>query len=315
MGAHGAAELLVHIVDPNRLVEPNFVSWSIETKDGEFYDGVIERENNRELLLRNASADYTIQQKDITSRRSTSLSLMPEGLDALGAEGLRDLLAYLCSEDENYRFIDLRNVFTADSTQGIYARRESRGESLLFKKFGVVKVGEVPFEILPPTKTLNGNNVIVLRGRNGLARDYPRRVEVKDLNLKVSRVHFLGGVGGWAWPFGGDEQKGLPVATITVTHANGVTQSWPLTNGVHIADYNSTTDVPGSKAAPDLVTRGQVRTFSLAPKSSSPITSLALESAGTIVAPTFVAITAELLERSTTQDKPGDRKTVKSAQR
>src|SRR5439155_961142 len=29
MGAHGPAELLVHIVDPNRLVEPNFYSTSL----------------------------------------------------------------------------------------------------------------------------------------------------------------------------------------------------------------------------------------------------------------------------------------------
>src|SRR5205823_2539507 len=55
MGAHGPGELLVHIVDPNRLVEPNFVSASIETKDDLTYDGVIERENNVEVLLRNAT--------------------------------------------------------------------------------------------------------------------------------------------------------------------------------------------------------------------------------------------------------------------
>ena len=34
MGAHGTSELLVHILDPNRVVEPNFVSVSVETKDG-----------------------------------------------------------------------------------------------------------------------------------------------------------------------------------------------------------------------------------------------------------------------------------------
>ena len=32
MGAHGPADLIVHILDPNRLVEPNFVAFSIETK-------------------------------------------------------------------------------------------------------------------------------------------------------------------------------------------------------------------------------------------------------------------------------------------
>ena len=55
MGAHGAADLLVHILDPNRLVEPNFVSTLIETKDDQSYDGIIERENAQEIVLRNAT--------------------------------------------------------------------------------------------------------------------------------------------------------------------------------------------------------------------------------------------------------------------
>src|SRR5262249_49295399 len=149
-------------------------------------------------------------------------------------------------------------------------------------------------------KTLNGNNLIVLRSRNGLAREYPRRVEVKDLNLMASRLHFLGGVGGWAWPFGGDDAKGLPAGAITVTHADGATEPWSLTNGVHIADYNGTRDVPGSKAAPGIVTRGQVRTFSRDVNSKSPITKITLESMGNAVAPTFVAITAEVPEPTKT---------------
>src|SRR5206468_1686565 len=33
MGAHGPEDLLVHIVDPNRVVEPNFIAVSIDTKD------------------------------------------------------------------------------------------------------------------------------------------------------------------------------------------------------------------------------------------------------------------------------------------
>jgi putative membrane-bound dehydrogenase-like protein len=304
MGAHGPADLLVHILDPNRLVEPNFVSVSIETHNEEIYDGIIERENSREIVLRNASGDFTLQKRDVARRRVTGLSLMPEGFESLGAEGLRDLLAYLCRGDEKYRFIDLRSVFTADSTQGIYAARERREESLLFTHFGIVKVGEVPFDIVSPNKTLTGHNVLVLRGRNGLARQYPQRVEVSGLNLTASRLHFLGGVGGWAWPFGGDDTEGLTVATITVTHADGAQESWPLLNGVHVADYNSTRDVPGSRAAPGLVSRGQVRVFAKAIRNRSPITTITIESHNNLVAPTFVAITAELGEAGTAKDDP-----------
>ncbi|MBI4659971.1 MAG: ThuA domain-containing protein [Verrucomicrobia bacterium] len=300
MGAHGAAELLVHILDPNRVVEPNFISFSFETKDELSYDGIIARENPRELVLRNTGGDVTLQQRDIKARRSTNLSLMPEGFEALGAEGLRDLLAYLCSEDEQYRIIDLRAACTADSSKGIYANRESWRESLRFRKFGVVKAGAVPYDIVSPAKTLNGNNLIVLKGRNGITREYPQRVEIGNLNLPAARLHFLGGVGGWAWPYGGDETKGLPVAKITVTHSDGQTETWTLANGVHVVDYiNNSHECPESKQAPDLVNGGQVRTFSREIKNPAPIQKIALESFNNAVAPTFVAITAETAEHTT----------------
>ena len=157
MGAHGPGELLTHIVDPNRLVEPNFVSVSIETKDDLSYDGVIERENNAEVLLRNASGDFTIRKDDIRSRRSTGRSLMPEGFEALGAEGLRDLLAFICAEENRFRILDLAPAFTANTSRGIYNSEESRDETLRFRKSGLIKVGDVPFDIVGPAKSPTGN--------------------------------------------------------------------------------------------------------------------------------------------------------------
>jgi putative heme-binding domain-containing protein len=293
MGAHGPAELLIHILDPNRVVEPNFISQTIDTRDDLNYSGIIERENEREVFLRNANGDYTIQQKDIKTRRSSELSLMPEGFEQLGHENLRDLLTFLGSEEQRYRVVDLRPAFTADSTKGIYSTRESTSESLVFRHFGMVKVAGIPFDIVSPQKSLNGNNVVVLRGRNGLARDYPRRVEVSGLNLTASRLHFLGGVGGWAWPSGGDDARGLPAATIIVTYADRNTESWSLINGVDLADYAGAADVPGSKLAAGLLDHGQIRFFTRTLSRKSPVTRITLESMSNQVAPTFVAITAE----------------------
>ena len=51
-----------------------------------------------------------------------------------------------------------------------------------------------------------------LKGREGMCPQYPKRVEITGLDLKASRLHFLGAVGGWAWPFGGESNKGLPAA-------------------------------------------------------------------------------------------------------
>jgi len=44
-------------------------------------------------------------------------------------------------------------------------------------------------------------DVIVLQGGSGLARSYPREVEVK-VGLPVTKLHFLGGVAGWGYPLG-----------------------------------------------------------------------------------------------------------------
>ncbi|HXT42341.1 MAG TPA: ThuA domain-containing protein [Candidatus Angelobacter sp.] len=293
MGAHGPGELLVHIVDPNRLVEPNFVSVSIETKDDLSYDGIVERENSTEVLLRNATGDFTIRKDNIKSRRSTGRSLMPEGFEALGGEGLRDLLAYICADESKYRLIDLSGAFTANSARGIYSRTESLDETLKFRKFGLVKVDDVPFDVVAPARSATGNNLIVLKGGNGVAKTMPQKVEVKNIGIAASRLDFLGGVGGWAWPFGGDPGKNLPVAKITVRFADERSEEFVLKNGVEIADYNGDTDVPGSKAAPGLLAHGQVRWFTKSLARPGVIESLALESFDNAVAPTFVAVTAE----------------------
>jgi putative membrane-bound dehydrogenase-like protein len=302
MGVHGAHELLVHVLDPNRVVEENFVAISIETKDGEAYDGVVSGENRDSLKLRNASGDIEIQKRNIASRRSTGRSLMPEGFEALGPEGLRDLLGYIASEEGRYRIIDLRPAFTADSTKGIYATRESIREGLHFKKFGVVKVGDVPFDIVNPAKSANGNNLVVLKGRNGITREFPQRVEVPVANLKASRLHILGNVAGWGYPGGGED---TPVARFTLTHADGETESFTLTNGIHVVDYiNPSLDCPGSKKVDGVVTDHQIRLLTRSVKGKAPITKLSIESFNNTVASTFAAITAELGEVGTVTDVP-----------
>jgi putative heme-binding domain-containing protein len=300
MGAHGPAELLAAIIDPNREVDPSFISWSFETKDGETYDGVIASENRSAVTLRNNSGEMSVKTAEISSRRNTGRSLMPEGFEALGAEALRDMLTYVCGSDAKFRIIDIRGAFTANSTEGIYQTRESRGESLNFRKFGLIKASEVPFEIIHPAKTTSGNNLVVLKGGGGMSRSYPQKVEVNSLNLKAGRLHFLGGVGGWAYPCCGDNKnENLPVAKVTVAFSEGPGEEFVLKNAVEFADYNGLHEVPGSKLVPDVVRGGQVRTFSRALKNKSAIQKITLESYNNAVAPTFVAITAETGEAST----------------
>jgi hypothetical protein len=48
--------------------------------------------------------------------------------------------------------------------------RESREESLRFRRFGTIKVGDVPFDIVSPKRSITGNNVIVLRAARNRAQ-------------------------------------------------------------------------------------------------------------------------------------------------
>ena len=95
IGSHGAAELLQAIVDPNRSIEPNYWQWNITTKQNQTYSGVIIRETNASLTIRNQGGDTEIKSADITKRENTRRSLMPEGFAALGETGLRDLISYI----------------------------------------------------------------------------------------------------------------------------------------------------------------------------------------------------------------------------
>jgi putative membrane-bound dehydrogenase-like protein len=293
MGAHGPADLIVHILDPNRLVEPNFVAYSIETKDDQVIDGVIGRENQTSIFIRNALGDVEVKKNNIKSQRSTGLSLMPNGFEALGGEALRDLLTFICEGEARFRVLDISPAATVNSERGIYSTQESVQESLHFKKYGLVKVDEVPFEILSPQKSASGLNLIVLKGGDGYAKTLPQKVEIKT-SVKAHKLHFLSGVGGWAWPWGGDAHKGIPAAKVTVHYDDNSTDEFLFKNGIEFADYVGEIEVPGSKLAPGLMRRGQIRTLSRPVKSSATIDRIIIESFNNEVAPTFVAITAEV---------------------
>ncbi|MEO7297741.1 MAG: PVC-type heme-binding CxxCH protein [Verrucomicrobiota bacterium] len=295
MGVHGAAELLVHVLDPNRVVEPNFIAYSIETADDQSLDGILASENKKSVVLRNATGDFEIERKNIKSQRSTGRSLMPEGFEALGGEGLRDLLSYICAGENRFRVIDLKKAFTASSTRGLYNSTEAMEETIAFKRFGLVKIGDVPFEIVSPAANPNGNNVISLKGGFGFAKTLPQKVEIADVNLKTKTLHFLGGVAGWGYPCCGDnDHKGTPAAKLTAYFTDGASEEIVMTNGVEFADYNRPVEVPGSQEAPGLVSRGQMRWFTKKLEHSGTVKKMTIESFDNYVSPLFAALTAEV---------------------
>ncbi len=293
MGAHGRAELLAHIVDPNREVEPSFWQWNVTTKKGETLVGVIASENAASLTLRSQSGDVEIKKEDIATRENTRRSLMPEGLEALGAEALRDILTFMAGDAGGFRVVDLRQAYTADSRRG-FRREEERDETVTLHRFGDVTVAGVPFFVMDPARSTTGANLVALKGgpgRGNLSDDFPQRVEIPT-SATAASLHFLGGVGGWAWPTGGDAARAKPVMKVTVHFADGTSEEHVLNNGEQFADAFTRAEVPGSVDAGDFVRRGQLRYFALNLKKKGTLSKIVLESFDTDVVPATAAITA-----------------------
>jgi len=98
IGSHPVPELLTHIVNPNLVVDDEHRTWNITMKDGTQYSALIATENEARVQIRMPGGiTLDLKAADIASRKKADNSLMPEGFESLGAEGLRDLIAYIRS--------------------------------------------------------------------------------------------------------------------------------------------------------------------------------------------------------------------------
>jgi putative membrane-bound dehydrogenase-like protein len=293
MGAHGPAELLVHIVDPNREVDPSFWQWNITTTKGETLVGVISSENAASVTLRSQTGDVEIPKANIANRENTRRSLMPEGFEALGPEVMRDLLAFICGgSDAKFRIVDLAKAYTADTRRGLFNKEEATGDTVFLSKFGNVTVDGIPFYIMDPAKSSSGMNVVTLKGGGDktFAHTFPQKVEA-PVGVAAKKLHLLSGIAGWGFPAIKDER---PVLKLTMTFADGQTEVHEMKNGVEFADYNREIDVPKSAFAEGVVSRGQLRLISLNIAKASVISKVELESYNNGVTPVIVAITADV---------------------
>ncbi len=294
MGSHGPTELLTAIVDPNREVDPSFLAWNVETKAGQIYAGIIVRENPKAIVMKSLAGQQEILVADIKTRVNTGRSLMPEGFDGLGEEVLRDILSYIVSVDgAKFRTLDLRPAYTATTAQGLYTSPEAKNDTIVLKKTGTVTVEGIPFSIIAPEKSATGN-VVVLKGGAGYSRSLPQRVEVPVGGFKANRLHFLGGIAGWGAK---EASNGVPVLKVTVHYVDGTKEELVSRDGVEFADYISRFDVPGSRYVPGMLRNAaQLRWYTKLLQHPGAISSIVMESFDNDIAPTTLAITAEMAE-------------------
>jgi uncharacterized repeat protein (TIGR03806 family) len=94
-------DLLESILLPSKVITEGYATTEIETKSGGIISGRIEREDERELVVRPSAASDTtvnIRKSEILDRKFSKLSNMPAGiLNTLDETQILDLIAYLSS--------------------------------------------------------------------------------------------------------------------------------------------------------------------------------------------------------------------------
>jgi putative heme-binding domain-containing protein len=99
IGNKSGEDLLVAVFDPNREVDPRYVSYVVGTTDGQVMTGIVAAETSNSITPRRPEgAESVILRTNLEVFRSTSLSLMPVGLEKeLKPQDVADLFAYLRS--------------------------------------------------------------------------------------------------------------------------------------------------------------------------------------------------------------------------
>jgi putative heme-binding domain-containing protein len=93
----GRAALLTGILDPNKEVAAQYMTFLVQTRAGESYLGVITEDTATQLTLKMpGGVSKTILRADVIGSSSEGRSLMPEGLEGgLTTQDLADLLTFI----------------------------------------------------------------------------------------------------------------------------------------------------------------------------------------------------------------------------
>jgi putative heme-binding domain-containing protein len=90
-------DFLLAILDPNAGINPNYLGYELQMRDGRTLSGVVRNETASGLtLVQGGGTREAILRSDITALKASSLSLMPEGLEqALTPQDMADLVAWI----------------------------------------------------------------------------------------------------------------------------------------------------------------------------------------------------------------------------
>lgn len=96
---YARSQILENILFPSKTIEPNFISYQVETKDELSYSGFILKRTSDEIVLKDPNAkEVHLRSQDVKTVQAQSISVMPELLlQSLTVQNVADLLEYLSS--------------------------------------------------------------------------------------------------------------------------------------------------------------------------------------------------------------------------
>ena len=290
MGTHPREELLIHILDPSRSVEGNYVQYTLATTGGQVFSGLLSSESKAAVELLDAEGKpHRVLREEIEEFAASKKSLMPEGFEKqVPPEGIADLLAFLTKRGK-YLAIDLRSVATVVTTKGMFFNPESVIERLVFADWSPKTFQGVPFVLVDPQGDRVPNAVMLYSPNGQIPPKMPRSVSF-PVNAPAKAVHLLSGISGWGAT--GTDSDPTTSLIVRLHYADGKVEDHRLQNGVHFADYMRPIDVPGSKLA--FRVRGQqIRYLAINPERTEPIARIELVKGRDDTAPIVMAVTVE----------------------
>jgi putative membrane-bound dehydrogenase-like protein len=123
--------LLADMLDPSGTITAGFNAYLVETEDGGLYTGMLAEETATSITLRRARGETdTILRSQITDIRTSSLSLMPDGLEeGLTQEDVANLLGFL--RDATGEVVSSSIVVFDDEPEFVAALAEGTGDAIL----------------------------------------------------------------------------------------------------------------------------------------------------------------------------------------
>jgi putative heme-binding domain-containing protein len=102
IGRKGRADVYRSIAVPSAAIEPEYMTYTIATKDGKVVAGVVRAEDAGTIRVTDTNAQVVlVPRTQIQEIRPSATSIMPPGLAAaLGDAAMRDLIAFLSSGQE-----------------------------------------------------------------------------------------------------------------------------------------------------------------------------------------------------------------------